>query len=61
MSTTRALPSLQRRDTHAPGALDEALERLHLPGPERLGRLTIHAPMVVEAPAAHGRSDAVHG
>ncbi|MFC8096533.1 hypothetical protein [Streptomyces sp. NPDC057301] len=60
MSTTRALPTLQRRDTHhAPCALDEALERLHLTGPEWLGRLTNHAPMVVEAPAARGRSDAV--
>jgi hypothetical protein len=52
---------LQRRDTHhAPCALDEAQEQLHLPGPERLGRLTNHAPMLVEAPAAHGRSDAGH-
>lgn len=51
---------MQRRDTHhAPCALDEALERLHLPFPEPLGRLTNHAPMVVEAPAVRGRSDAV--
>ncbi|MGW2563470.1 questin oxidase family protein [Streptomyces sp. NPDC001514] len=42
------------------GALDEALERLHASGPERLGRLTNHAPMVVEALASHGRSGAVH-
>ncbi|MEU6882357.1 questin oxidase family protein [Streptomyces sp. NPDC046712] len=42
------------------GALDEALERLHTSGPERLGRLTNHAPMVVEALAAHGRSRSVH-
>ncbi|MFD7260360.1 questin oxidase family protein [Streptomyces sp. NPDC059874] len=45
---------------HASGALDEALERLHTSGPERLGRLTNHAPMVVEALASHGRSAAVH-
>ncbi|POX48702.1 hypothetical protein C3489_26495 [Streptomyces sp. Ru71] len=42
------------------GALDEALERLHSTGPERLGRLTNHAPMVVEVLAAHGRAGAVH-
>lgn len=42
------------------GVLDEALERLHTSGPERLGRLTNHAPMVVEALAAHGQSAAVH-
>ncbi|MCB5163791.1 questin oxidase family protein [Streptomyces bambusae] len=45
---------------HAQGTYDEALERLHRSGPERLGRLTNHAPMVVEALAARGRSDAVH-
>ncbi|MFF9814869.1 questin oxidase family protein [Streptomyces sp. NPDC014006] len=42
------------------GELDEAFERLHATGPERLGRLTNHAPMVVEALAAHGRAGAVH-
>ncbi|MFD8481136.1 questin oxidase family protein [Kitasatospora sp. NPDC059673] len=42
------------------GTLDEALERLHRCGPERLGRLTNHAPMAVEALAAHGRARAVH-
>jgi hypothetical protein len=48
-------------DTHGTtGTLEEALERLHASGPERLGRLTNHAPMVVEALAAHGRADAVH-
>jgi hypothetical protein len=48
-------------DTHdTTGALEEALGRLHASGPERLGRLTHHAPMVVEALAAHGRADAVH-
>ncbi|MFC9131606.1 questin oxidase family protein [Streptomyces sp. NPDC057099] len=48
-------------DTHdTTGTLEEALERLHSSGPERLGRLTNHAPMVVEALAAHGRSGAVH-
>ncbi|BAJ26186.1 MULTISPECIES: questin oxidase family protein [Kitasatospora] len=43
------------------GTLDEALQRLHACGPERLGRLTNHAPMAVEALAARGRADAVHG
>lgn len=42
------------------GVLDEALERLHTSGPERLGRLTNHAPMVVETLASRGQSVAVH-
>ncbi|MBD0670930.1 questin oxidase family protein [Streptomyces sp. CBMA156] len=42
------------------GILDEALHRLHGTGPERLGRLTNHAPMAVEALAAHGQAGAVH-
>ncbi|MEU1814921.1 questin oxidase family protein [Streptomyces roseifaciens] len=42
------------------GVLDEALERLHASGPERLGRLTNHAPMVAEALVARGRPAAVH-
>lgn len=42
------------------GILDEALRRLHGSGPERLGRLTNHAPMAVEALAAHGHAGAVH-
>ncbi|MEU3937663.1 hypothetical protein AB0E85_37385 [Streptomyces sp. NPDC029044] len=47
-------------DTHdSTGNLEDALGRLHASGPERLGRLTNHAPMVVEALAAHGRADDV--
>lgn len=46
--------------TDTTGILDEALQRLHTSGPERLGRLTNHAPMAVEALAAHGQSRAVH-
>ncbi|MFG2908591.1 questin oxidase family protein [Kitasatospora sp. NPDC048286] len=42
------------------GTLDEALERLHHSGPERLGRLTNHAPMAVEALTARGQARAVH-
>ncbi|MFI5807584.1 questin oxidase family protein [Streptomyces sp. NPDC051561] len=42
------------------GIYDEALTRLHATGPERLGRLTNHAPMAVEALAAHGRARSVH-
>ncbi|MFC8593503.1 questin oxidase family protein [Streptomyces atroolivaceus] len=42
------------------GTLDEALQRLHASGPERLGRLTNHAPMAVEALAVNGRAAAVH-
>lgn len=42
------------------GTLDEALQRLHFSGPERLGRLTNHAPMAVEALAARGQAGAVH-
>ncbi|MDX3572234.1 questin oxidase family protein [Streptomyces sp. ID05-47C] len=41
------------------GRLDEALERLHTSGPER-GRLSNHAPMVVESLAARGQAAAVH-
>ncbi|AWZ10591.1 MULTISPECIES: questin oxidase family protein [unclassified Streptomyces] len=48
-------------DTHdESGVLDEALERLHASGPERLGRLTNHAPMVVETLASRGQPGAVH-
>ena len=43
------------------GALDEAYERLHATGPELVGGLTNHGPMVVECLAHLGRSDAVHG
>ncbi|MEV5971714.1 questin oxidase family protein [Streptomyces sp. NPDC051921] len=46
--------------TDTTGALDEALQRLHVSGPERLGRLTNHAPMAVEALASHGQGRAVH-
>ncbi|MGI5133784.1 questin oxidase family protein [Streptomyces sp. CA-106110] len=42
------------------GILDEALQRLHSSGPERLGRLTNHAPMAVEALATHGQARSVH-
>ncbi|MFE0628462.1 questin oxidase family protein [Streptomyces sp. NPDC058864] len=42
------------------GTLDEALQRLHRSGPERLGRLTNHAPMAVEALAARGQARSVH-
>ncbi|MFE9623808.1 questin oxidase family protein [Streptomyces sp. NPDC006527] len=42
------------------GRLDEAFERLHTTGPERLGRLSNHAPMVVESLAARGQAGAVH-
>jgi hypothetical protein len=41
------------------GILDEALQRLHSSGPERLGRLTNHAPMAVEALASHGQAGSV--
>ncbi|MFF7446416.1 MULTISPECIES: questin oxidase family protein [unclassified Streptomyces] len=42
------------------GHLEEALERVHAFGPEREGWLSNHAPMVVEALAAHGQANAVH-
>ncbi|MFD5435100.1 questin oxidase family protein [Kitasatospora sp. NPDC127067] len=42
------------------GILDEALQRLHTCGPERLGRLTNHAPMAVEALTARGQARSVH-
>ncbi|MEU1330232.1 questin oxidase family protein [Streptomyces sp. NPDC005865] len=46
--------------TDTTGTLDEALQRLHASGPERLGRLTNHAPMAVEALTARGQAGAVH-
>ncbi|MEY9988790.1 hypothetical protein ABIE67_000822 [Streptomyces sp. V4I8] len=46
--------------THTSGQLEEALERVHASGPERDGWLSNHAPMVVEALAAHGHAGAVH-
>lgn len=42
------------------GHLEEALDRVHASGPEREGWLSNHAPMVVEALAAHGRAGSVH-
>ncbi|MFD4024094.1 questin oxidase family protein [Streptomyces sp. NPDC058576] len=42
------------------GILDEALQRLHSSGPERLGQLTNHAPMAVEALTARGQASSVH-
>jgi Questin oxidase-like len=42
------------------GHLEEALDRVHASGPERDGWLSNHAPMVVEALAAHGRAGSVH-
>ncbi|KUL24676.1 questin oxidase family protein [Streptomyces regalis] len=48
-------------DTHdTSGQLEEALERLHMSGPEHHGRLSNHAPMVVESLAANGQAGAVH-
>ncbi|MFF1292253.1 MULTISPECIES: questin oxidase family protein [unclassified Streptomyces] len=47
-------------DSDTSGRLEEALERLHASGPERKGWLSNHAPMVVEALAAHGQAGAVH-
>lgn len=46
------------RDTS--GILDEALQRLHASGPERLGRLTNHGPMAVEALVRRGQARSVH-
>lgn len=44
----------------ASGTLDEALERLHVFGPERGGWLSNHAPMAVEALVRHGQAPGVH-
>jgi Questin oxidase-like len=52
------LPTVLAMDTT--GTLDEALDRLHSSGPERLGRLTNHAPMAVEALTARGQAASVH-
>lgn len=48
------------KPTDTSGRLEEALDRLHACGPERDGWLTNHAPMVVEALAAHGQAEKVH-
>lgn len=42
------------------GQLDEAYERLHSTGPELVGGLTNHAPMVVECLTHLGHGDQVH-
>ncbi|MEO3976152.1 questin oxidase family protein [Streptomyces sp. CAU 1734] len=42
------------------GTLDEALDRLHVRGPEFVGWLSNHGPMAVEALVRHGRADTVH-
>ncbi|MFC5722030.1 questin oxidase family protein [Streptomyces gamaensis] len=47
-------------DINASGTLDEALDRLHLTGPEHWGWMSNHAPMAVEALARHGQAPAVH-
>ena len=46
--------------TMTDGSLDEAYERLHATGPELVGGLTNHGPMVVECLAHLGRTDEVH-
>lgn len=46
--------------TMADGYLDEAYERLHVAGPELVGGLTNHGPMVVECLVQLGRGDRVH-
>lgn len=46
--------------TKTDGALDEAYERLHETGPELVGGLTNHAPMVVECLTHLGHADQVH-
>ncbi|MFC4495123.1 hypothetical protein ACFPA8_13380 [Streptomyces ovatisporus] len=48
------------RRSDSSGTLDEALQRLHLSGPERGGWLSNHAPMAVEALVRHGQAPAVH-
>ncbi|MEW2526163.1 questin oxidase family protein [Streptomyces sp. NPDC047071] len=42
------------------GVLDEALQRLHASGPERVVRLTNHGPMAVEALVRGGQAHTVH-
>ncbi|MEW2066252.1 questin oxidase family protein [Streptomyces sp. NPDC007346] len=50
----------QRGHADTSGTLDEALERIHLSGPERDGRLSNHAPMAVEALVRRGQAPAAH-
>ncbi|MFG2334257.1 hypothetical protein ACGFMM_32290 [Streptomyces sp. NPDC048604] len=60
MDTSDGKTIAPRITAYATGTLDEALQRLHGFGPERLGRLTNHAPMAVEALAARGQAPGVH-
>lgn len=58
-TSTETGPSSSTR-TDTSGVLDEALERLHAAGPERLGWLTNHGPMAVEALVHGDRAATVH-
>ncbi|MEW1614746.1 MULTISPECIES: questin oxidase family protein [unclassified Streptomyces] len=49
-----------RDHTDTSGTLDEALERIHLSGPERDGWLSNHAPMAVEALVRRGLAPTAH-
>ncbi|MEU3834619.1 questin oxidase family protein [Streptomyces microflavus] len=49
-----------RNRTDTTGTLDEALERIHLSGPERDGWLSNHAPMAVEALVRRGQARTAH-
>jgi len=50
----------ERNHTDTTGTLDEALERIHLSGPERDGWLSNHAPMAVEALVRRGQARTAH-
>ncbi|MFJ7329378.1 questin oxidase family protein [Streptomyces cyaneofuscatus] len=50
----------RRNPTDTSGTLDEALERIHLAGPERDGWLSNHAPMAIEALVRHGHARLAH-
>ncbi|GAA2136383.1 questin oxidase family protein [Streptomyces synnematoformans] len=57
---TETGPGGSTRGGDASGVLDEALERLHAAGPERMGWLTNHGPMAVEALVHGDRAATVH-
>lgn len=58
--TVRPMTDTQRNPTDTSGTLDEALERIHLSGPERDGWLSNHAPMAIEALVRHGHARVAH-
>ncbi|QDQ12080.1 questin oxidase family protein [Streptomyces spectabilis] len=60
MNETSAAPADTTPAPDSGGILDEALQRLHASGPERVVRLTNHGPMAVESLVRGGQAHTVH-